>query len=148
MMVRPGHKDRERDDLLLTEEMIGKMAEIVGKGNFRHIAAARLGVPPNTLFSWVFRGKKYLKKGNRDAIQARLVLALDEAEAECHIELLEDIREKGDPNLMFKFLKARYNKLYTANPNAHVDDETGGESRVSMLDVLRDRLSTFLEKDE
>ena len=41
--------------------------------------------------------------------------------------------------------RRRYNKLYSKNPNAHVDDETGEESKVDALEILAEKLRTLLD---
>jgi len=142
----------ERSDLRLTEPMLFEIAEIVGRGNFRHVAAGLVGVTPNTLHTWVRRGKAHLAdyhsgKKKDMTVQARLVVELERAEAEVHDKLIVDIVENGSPEMKMKYLKARYNKLYNNNPNA-IDDATGEETRVSVADMLMDKLSNFLEVDE
>lgn len=141
----------EREDLELTEAILFELAEIVAKGNFRHVAAGQLGITPNTLHGWVRRGKTYLEDYNKGklselTLQARLVVELEKAEADCHGKLVVDILASGSPELKLKFLRLRYNKLYNNNPNA-VDDVTGEDVQRSAADLLIEKLSTFLEDE-
>lgn len=141
----------EREDLSLTESTLFELADIVGEGNFRHVAAGKLGIAPNTLHGWVRRGKAHLedhRSGKRKelTLQARLVVELEKAESDCHATLVKDILKTGNPELKLKFLKLRYNKLYNNNPNA-VDDSTGEEVARSAADLLIEKLSTFLENE-
>lgn len=141
----------DRANLTLTESMVHEMAETVAKGNFRHVAAALVGVPANTLHSWTKRGREELadfhagKRKDR-TVKAVLVVELDKAEAVVHGKLVADVVTDGDAALKLKFLQLRYNKLWNKNPNA-VDDATGEETRQSGADILAEKLAGFIEDE-
>ncbi len=131
----------------LTEELIEALADIVRAGNFRYIASQRMGVPITTFRQWLVRGRKERAAG-KETLQVKLLIALDKAEAECHQTLLQDVLSAEGPGaerLKMDFLKARYNKLYSKNPNAHLDDGTMEETKVDALELIADRLRTLME---
>lgn len=140
----------ERIDLTLTDEMVAEACAIVERGNFRYVAAQRLGVSHGTWASWLERGRKELREhtsGKRDTltVKAKLVVELERAEAQCHERLLQDVLEADDPRLKMDFLKARYGKLYSRNPNARIDDETGEKVKIEIAEILADKLSQFMD---
>jgi len=130
--------------LTLTDRVIEEAAAIVGAGNFRYVAFQRLGIPVATFQAWIRKGLKARREGV-DNIQAKLVRALDMAEGECHAQLLQDVLSADDPRLKMDFLRARYNKLYSNNPNAHLDDETGEMIKREAAEILAEKLSRFLD---
>jgi hypothetical protein len=139
----------ERIDLSLTEDLVKKACAIVEAGNFRTIAFQRLGISKNTWASWIQRGKKEIREfdaGKRDklTVKATLVRELDAAEARCHQRLLQDVVDSEDPRVKTWFLERRYGKLYSRNPNAHVDDETGTEVKLDANQVLAEKLGQLL----
>lgn len=142
----------ERVDLTLTPEMVKKVCAIVARGNFRYVAFQEVGVQRSTWAAWVTKGRKELREfaeGKRDklTIKATLVVELDRAEAKAHTRILKDVVESDDPRLKMDFLKARYNKLYSRNPNAHVDDEDGTETQVDALELLADKLRSLMGEE-
>ena len=79
--------------LSLTMETIEAMADIVRDGNFRYVAAGRLGIPKDTLASWLQRGRGELADYAAGILEdltlkAHLVTELEKAEAECHVVLI------------------------------------------------------------
>ena len=84
-----GKPHKQHINLSLTEDIIREACEIVGAGNFRYVAAGRLGIPLKTWNSWVKRGKNELedyRSGNREelTLKAQFVTELEQAEARCH----------------------------------------------------------------
>jgi hypothetical protein len=152
----PKRKQHNRDNvnLTLTEDLIREAAAIVRKGNFRYVTANKLGIPQDTWNRWLQYGRGELRAyihgcGPEElTLKARLVLALEKAEGECHATLLEDVIESDNVQAKIWFLQRRYNKLYSKNPNAHVDDETGEVIRRSATEILADKLAQFLEDDD
>lgn len=141
---------QEAVNLSLTDDLVREACRIVEAGNFRYVAAQRLGVPASTWNSWLHRGKKELREfasGKRDhvTVKATLVRELDKAEARCHQRLLQDVVESDSVQAKQWFLERRYNKLYSRNPNARIDDETGEETKVDALEILADKLRTLME---
>jgi len=45
------------------------------------------------------------------------------------------------------FLERRWNKLYSRNPNAVIDDETGETIKRDMVAQLAEKLAQFVEDD-
>jgi hypothetical protein len=140
-------------NLTLTEDILQEAVKIVRQGNFRYVAAARVGVPFNTWNGWIKRGRNELKDyangiGDEElTIKARLILELDRVEAECHAQILEDVANSDNVTAKMWFLQRRYNKLYSKNPNAHLDDETGEMVHRTASDILAEKLLQFLEQD-
>lgn len=138
--------------LSLTDAIIREACDIVREGNFRYVAAARLGILYPTWCSWIRRGKNEIEdytKGKRKTLglKGKLVVELEKAEAECHDKLIQDVAHHGSPELKLKFLKMRYGKLYNNNPNA-IDDETGDVVERSAADIIAEKLSAFLTDDD
>lgn len=136
-------RNTDREDCTLTESLMFEIVEIVEKGNFRKVAAQRVGVPPVTLYSWIHRGKRYIKQGNTDRLQAQLAMRIEKAEAKAHQEILADVLDTGDAKVKLTFLRLRYPREYNFNPNAHVDDETGQESRSTLAEQIKEKLRLF-----
>jgi hypothetical protein len=137
-------------NLSLTDDLVREACKIVEAGNFRKVAAQRLGVPMSTWNSWLQRGKKELREfssGKRTSVtvKASFVRELDKAEGRCHARLLQDVISSDSIQAKQWFLERRYNKLYSKNPNAHIDDETGEESKVDALEILADKLRTLMD---
>jgi hypothetical protein len=138
----------------LTEELILQVCGSIRNGNFRTIAFDRYGIPRGTWAGWIDAGHKQLREhaaGERKDEdmdrRAKLCLALNKVEAELHDELIVDVLENGSPELVMKFMRYRWNKLYNNNPNA-TDDATGEDVKRNALDILIGKLATFVEDDE
>lgn len=136
---------KTRIDTKLTEKIIQDLYDIVRRGNFRYVACQRLGITRGTYTNWTQTGRKQLRefeKGERTylSLPAKLVLKLDEAEGYVHGEMVEDILEQGSIQARQWFLERRFNKLYSRNPNAHTDDETGEEVTIDPIALLAERL--------
>jgi hypothetical protein len=98
----------------------------------------------------VGEGNKHLKKMRADpsllhTLQSTLCLRLDVAEGKMHADILEDVLSSKDPKVMLEFLKRRFNKQYSNNPNAHVDDETGKTEKIDVHALLADKLRALVE---
>jgi uncharacterized protein (DUF2384 family) len=114
------------------------------------MAAAKMGIPIQTFNGWSVRGKKELRDhaaGRRKTltIKADLVQARDAAEARCHEKILLDVVTSDSIQAKQWFLERRWNKLYSRNPNARIDDETGAEVKVDALDLLAEKLRGLME---
>lgn len=134
----------------LTQEIIDDFVKIVAAGNFRQTACRALGIAQWTYDSWMQAGKKQLREvteGIRDKplIQGRFVQALNQAEAESHIEILRDVRTSNDIRAKIWYLERRFNKQYSRNPNAHIDDETGKEIEIDPGAAILERLVDALK---
>lgn len=144
----------ERIDLGLTDAIVEKACAIVAAGNFRYVAAQRLGVPKGTWQGWLTRGRKELAEyaeGKRErkklTVKAKLVTELEKAEGECHSRLLQDVLDSNSIQAKQWFLERRYNKLYSTNPNAHIDDETGETETFDAAAILAEKLRQFMGPD-
>lgn len=131
----------------LSQKIIDEMCAIVRKGNFRTVARQRLGISTSTYDDWVQSGKRQIREVERGErknllLQGKLVLALDEAEGIVHGQMVEDILEHGSIQARQWYLVRRFNKLYSLNPNAHIDDETGRTEKADSGAALLERLLT------
>lgn len=146
--------NKQHPSCKLTAQVIKEFAAEVERGNFRQVARQRLGIPVWTYNSWIAAGKKQLTeytqgKRKKLLLQGQFVLALDRAEGYVHGQMVEDILEHGSIQARQWYLERRFNKLYSRNPNAHVDDETGEEHKVDGATVLAEKLAQlFGEEDE
>lgn len=136
----------------LTPALIAKLAEIVGDGNFRLVASQACGIARGTWHKWITTGNRDLKKLEtgqikEPTIHSKLILALEKAEADAHITLVQDVLLCGDSKLKLDFLRRRYTKLYSMNPNAVVDDETAEVEKVNGAEILAGRLAQLLGAD-
>lgn len=136
----------------LTKKIIDEMCAIVAKGNFRQVACQRMGITPGTYRTWTQAGRKQLREfeqGERTylSMQAQLVIKLDEAEGYIHGQMVEDILNHGSIQARQWYLERRFNKLYTKNPNAHTDDETGETVTIDPIAVLAARLKELKDND-
>lgn len=135
----------------LTEDLIKRACEIVGRGNFRTTAMQMLGVPRHAWSSWINRGRKEIRdfldgKIEQVSMQAVLVQSLEKAESEVHSDIIRDVLLSDDIKAKLWYLERRYNKLYSRNPNAHVDDESGEDSPIDPVAMLAERLEELLNK--
>jgi len=135
--------------LTLDDAKIAKIVGVLERGNFRYVAHQRLGISARTFFSWVEKGKrdrKLRESGELEgSIYCRFIDAIEEAEAKAHQRLLHDVIEAEDPKCKMWFLERRWNKLYSKNPNAKIDDETGETIKNDLLAQLADKLAEFVE---
>ena len=135
----------------LTQKIIDDFAAIVEKGNFRTTARQRLGISVFVYDRWIQAGHKQIRDhetGKRPNIllQGKLVKALDAAEGYVHGKMIEDILDSGSIQARQWYLEKRFNKLYSKNPNAHLDDESGQTITTDINEVLAEKLATLLGK--
>jgi len=133
----------------LSTKIIEDFVAIVEKGNFRSVARQRLGISVSTYDKWISTGRKQIRdfeSGRRKhlLLQGKFVLALDEAEGRVHGQMVEDILDKGSIQARQWYLERRFNKLYSRNPAAHIDDETGKEVQVDAAALLAERLKALV----
>jgi hypothetical protein len=137
--------------LTLTPAIITKVCRVVALGNFRYVAFGNLGIHRNTWRRWLDEGKKQVASYDPERglpPQGRLLIELEKAEANAHEDIIKNVLTKGSPETQLKFLRMRYNKLYTRNPNATVDDESGAENKRTAEDIIRDKLIQFMEIED
>ena len=140
-------------NLTLNPEIVKEAARIVGDGNFRYMAAQELGIPLSTFQRWIYEGRREIREfgeGKRDklTVKADLVFAMEKSEAKAHKRLLADVVGSEDVKAKIWFLERRWNKMYSRNPNAHIDPETLEEEKKSGAQVLAEKLSQLLEAVE
>ena len=116
------------------------------------VARQRLGVSVSTYDKWIKSGRKQIREvesGKRKSLllQGKLLIALDEAEGFVHGQMVEDILEKGSIQARQWYLERRFNKLYSRNPAAHLDDETGKEVKIDATALLAEKLKVLLGHD-
>jgi len=151
---KPPKKEKKRRNptdvrLTLTREIIDQACELARKGNFRQTIYKRLGISRGTWDAWLTRGRADIR--DREAgkikelgLKACLVLELDKAESEVCTQIHEDIMTSDDPALKFKFLRVRYPKMYSGISTTFVDDESGSEEKTPGVDLLAQKLASFL----
>ena len=135
----------------ISDALTAAVVRSILRGNTRFHAFAMRGVPKGTWNGWVTRGNKERKEieaGEReeDTVYTRLVSELDRADAQLHDKCITNVLESDDPRVVWDFMKRKWNKHYTANPNAVIDGETGEEYNVDAGELLLARLRAL--KDE
>lgn len=133
----------------LDEDLIAKFSACVRAGNFRYVACQRLGIPLARFKVWIRNGRKEqtrLEKGDdfEPTQYLHFLQSVERAEGEAHAQGIGDVMESGDPRLVFEFLRHRYNKLYSNNPNARVDDEDGTEHKIDTKALLLEKINALL----
>lgn len=147
-------RDANSPTCKLSQKLIDEMVAIVEKGNFRTVACQRLGISPNTYRGWQQAGQKQLREvesgiRKEPLLQGKLIIALDRAEGYVHGRMVENVLENGTVRDQQWFLERRFNKLYSRNPNAHRDDETGEDHKLDARQELAEKIQRILEgKDE
>lgn len=136
----------------LTEDLVKKFAAIVAAGNFRYVAAQSLGIPQATITSWCASGRKEIEEfveGKRETVTIRALLLqeIEKAEANVHQTIIRDVVLGDNMPAKLWYLERRYNKLYTKNPNAYIDDEAGKEITREASDILVEKLASFIKGD-
>lgn len=137
----------------LTLELIDRLAETVGKGNFRYTAVMHEGLSRHTFRNWVAKGKKELAEFDSGKIEKSkvslcgvLVQKLGIAESKFHMEAIADLTGPDcDPKIKWDFLKKRYGKLYSGSMTA-IDDEDGTEIKLDPNAVLAERLKELMDR--
>ncbi len=132
----------------LCEDLIAEFAASMAKGNFNQISYKRAGISQGQFYSWMRKGKKDHDRFERGleeklSLEGQLMVVLGVAEGAIHTALLEDILSCDDPKLKLEFMRLRWPHLYSKNPSAHIDDDTGKEEKVSGFDVLVRKLSEY-----
>jgi hypothetical protein len=144
----PGYRSRD-----LTMPLIDDLCKTVERGNFRYVACQRCGVNYSRLKKWLEKARKERRrhdddggmcKGEKPSLHLHLLERLEQAEGEIHAACIEDILDSKDPKLKLEFLKLRFNKLYSNNPNVRIDDETATEVKVDAKTLLLERLVAIL----
>lgn len=136
----------------LTDELITSLAELVREGNFRGPSAKSLGISLNTFHKWCSTGRQHIEEieaGERKepTQQSKLAVALDMAEGKCFVADTAAIRsgqgDVRDRELAFKVHQKRFARDYST-PLVSVDDETGEQTKIDVLDMLGQRLAQML----
>ena len=134
----------------LTRELIAAFAGIVAAGHRRTVACSRLGIPWATYNNWRIKGQGAIrrfaaKELEAITLEADFVRIVDEAEAECHMEIVDRILSSDDPTILLRYLKARWPKHYHHDGRTIVDDDAAEEvSRESPMDLLSQRLRQLM----
>ena len=134
----------------ITREIVEAAGMLVRSGNFRYVARQSLGLPGNIWENWILRGNREIDNycaGKRQTVTlyGLFVVELDHAEADVHAKIVRDIMAPDTPiNAKLWYLERRYNKLYSRNPNAHIDDESGKTIEIDVEQVLIERLQALI----
>lgn len=73
----------------LTDALISEVAQHVARGVTKSDAAAAVGIPRQTLYGWLRRGRDLLADGKTAGPMSRLATAVDHAEAHCRAWLID-----------------------------------------------------------
>lgn len=68
------------------------IADAVAAGNYLNVAAQYAGLPPDTVYQWIHRGRAAIERGQRATKYAKFVIAIDQAMAAAemnHVEIIE-----------------------------------------------------------
>lgn len=90
----------------LTPEIQERIVTLVRAGHYKRVAAAQAGVAERTLYQWYDKGDQDHEAHRR--IYAQFRQALDEAEAESEIILLDKITKHGTPRDHLEVLARRF----------------------------------------
>ncbi len=133
----------------LVPELGERIVALVRAGSFRLVAARAVGVSEATFIGWIDAGRKQLEEiraGTRVEmpLQAQLVTAIEQAEAECFITLNDRVLDpSGDPRdreIVAKWHGKRFAREWAA-PAVITDDVTGEQSETAVTDMLITRLA-------
>jgi len=137
-----------RGHVKLTRAFIVEFCKQVRRGNFLRVAANRLGVSEQTCWQWRSDGRRELAEyeaGRRDTVSLRVLFLVegDRASSDLHDRLIVDVLSSDDPKLKFEFMRRRWGKIYSANPNATEDPETGEEHTIDAVSLLLERIEAL-----
>ncbi len=128
-----------------TPEITQQFCDCIVLGNFRYIARGSCGITQNEYAAWARRRKKAEREERFDDPCYLFFAAVEEAEAQLHGSIVQDVLVTGDARDKLKFLTHRWNKLYSNNPNAHIDDESGQEVEYNPNQILQDAMKDLVD---
>jgi hypothetical protein len=134
----------------LTDDIFKSIVDLVAAGNHRVQAVRSTGVEVSTYNNWMTTGREQIeeyREGKRQSLprQAQLVLAIERAEGRCFTGETAKILGNGDVKdrtLRFAFSQKRFPKVWAA-PTTAIDDETGKQQDVDIMDLLVARLQAL-----
>lgn len=156
MGIPKGRHETIGNCLNLTQEIIDGLTEIVAQGNFRYVARGKMGIPEGTFKSWLQRGRQHILDHEKDgtwkdlSMQAKLVMALDQAENDIHARIIENVMTLDGKNpacvkLQLDYLYRRHGQLYRKGRTA-IDDETGEKIKVvDPFEALAEKLAPYID---
>lgn len=105
----PNPDDHVPEPRKLTEDLILAFAMIVGRGQFRAVAAQKLGINPSTVWRWMAMGKRF-PLGTYGLFRACVL----EAEADAEMSLVDKVLAAGDgdPKLWCWYLERKHPQRY------------------------------------
>lgn len=133
----------------LSHRLIDALCRTVERGNFRYVACQRAGVSWRRYTYWMELAAKERRQRDdgklkgKPSMYVHLLERLEQSEGEVHAQCVEDVLDSDDARLKMEYLKLRFSKLYSKNPNS-VDDETGRETKIDARELLRERLLAIL----
>lgn len=137
-----------RGAVRLTEELVHEFAEQIRRGNFMFVAASRLGFTKSQIYNWRNRGAKEIEQLEQGKIETVTLCAVftaeaDRASGDLHDRLIVDVLSCDDPKVKLEFLKRRWAKIYSANPNASEDPDTGETSDIDVAGMIAEKLAAL-----
>jgi len=143
----------------LTLALVEEFVAGVRRGNFRETSAHALGVGKAQIYRWLAVGRKYDEEHGEASVPDKKQFESSRAyscwylyhhtilaEGWMHGYLIHDLLSSDSIPAKIWFLKHRFNRLYSNNPNAWVDDETGDVSKIDAPAVILDRLLALLDR--
>ena len=102
-----------REPFPLTEYILQVVsATITEQGSPRGTAFSRVGIPRVRWSQWIRSGEEQLRRGNCDDLPARLVLAIEIAEANVHDRIFSQVMASPELKAKIWFLEKRFPNLY------------------------------------
>ena len=135
----------------LTTKLIEKVAAKLLLGNYRMTAFAMVDVPRRTWQEWIQKGKAVRDETKEDPdahhlLCAELVMQVERSEALALSKIIGDVATSDDDRVKMTFLERRYNKMFSRNPNAVIDEEAGEESELVPRDILAAKIADIVTR--
>jgi len=143
----------------LTIEIVDDFTAKIRRGNFRYLAAQSIGFDHRQIYRWLKIGQNYDEdhpdsRPDREAFDQadheykcwHLYVETIKAEGLMHDQAMMDILMSDNAAIKMRFLERRFNRLYSNNPNAWVDDSDGSVTKIDGSTVLAERIAAMLSR--
>lgn len=147
----------------LTPKMEARILDGLYKGAYLSVIARAVHIRPETLRSWIKRGRDEIRKADEEnrppeGLHAEFVLKVDAVDAQVEVEVIEDWRNqtKGDFRAAQNFLAKRYRKRWGYDQAELNKKDSPTETKDINLQTfttdeirdLRDALNDVLNKEQ
>ena len=143
----------------LSLEIVEDFCAKIRRGNFRYVAAQAIGFDHRQIYRWLKIGQNYdedhpddrpdpkkFEKGEHEYKCWYLFVETIKAEGFMHDQCMMDILQSDNMAIKMRFLERRFNRLYSNNPNAWIDDSDGSVTKVDGQTVLAERIAAMLAR--